>query len=68
MAKKNKKNVGKLDRIVRTILAVTLAYISYTYLEGLWMWVLYAVAVLLLVTVFRHRCVPYDWFGINTNK
>ncbi|MBD3247413.1 DUF2892 domain-containing protein [Candidatus Pacearchaeota archaeon] len=68
MAKRDKKNLGPLDRFIRVILAIALAYIAYTYVQGFWMWALYVVAVILIFTALRARCLPYDWFGINTNK
>lgn len=57
-------NVGKTDRRIRGVLVLILAYVAYVY--NLW-WV-YAIALILLITVLMSRCGPYYIFGINTCK
>lgn len=60
------KNVGKIDRIIRLILAVLFVYAGYT-MSG-WYQILYLFAITLIITVFTGFCLPYKWFGINTLK
>jgi uncharacterized membrane protein len=60
------KNEGNADRIVRAIVAIVLAYISYAYLSGTWQIVLYIIAVILLITALTGFCGLYKLLGINT--
>ncbi len=58
-----KKNMGKIDRILRTIFGVAIigAGIYFKSWFGL-------IGVLLLVTAASGFCLPYKWFGISTCK
>jgi len=58
------KNVGNLDKGVRVIIALLIAFAGYKY--GIW-W-LYLVALLPLCVAILGYCPPYKWFGINTSK
>ena len=55
------QNVGKVDKIIRVIIAAVFAYLGYAY--NYW-W--YVVAVLILVTALTGFCTLYKLFGINT--
>ncbi len=57
-------NVGRVDKVVRVILAAYFGYLGYTNTNYWW----YLLAVLLLFTVMTSHCQPYKWLGINTCK
>lgn len=63
-------NVGKVDKVIRIILAIVIGFLGYYYSSslGLLSWLFYVVALLLLITVIIGFCLPYKWFGINTCK
>jgi len=56
------KNIGKVDRIIRAIFVAVFIYLGYSYH---WAW--YIPAVIDAYTVATSTCIPYTWFGINTN-
>ena len=60
------KNMGGIDRVVRTILAV--AFIVVAVALGGWFWVLGALGVIFLVTAATSSCPLYMPFGISTRK
>lgn len=60
---KMEQNVGKTDKIIRTIIAIGFVYIAYAYS---WWWLI--VSILLLFTVITGHCGPYKLLGINTYK
>lgn len=63
------KNVGKIDKIVRIVFALVIAYLDYTEaITGTTSWVLSIVALVLVVTAFIGFCPLYKALGINTNK
>jgi amino acid transporter len=64
------KNIGPQDKVIRIIIAAVLLIIGFTYsaILGLLTWVLYLIAVILIVTVITGHCLPYKWLKINTNK
>jgi hypothetical protein len=53
---------------VRLILAVVIAGVAYAYQASLggWTWLLYAIALIMIITVLTGYCVPYQLFGIST--
>jgi len=59
-----KRNVGKVDRIMRLIFAILISVIAYSYE----IWILYLIALLMLFTVIFGYCPPYGWFKIDTGK
>lgn len=61
---KLKKNVGKVDQIVRYVLAVILVVLAIVL--PLW-WLVIPAAVLVLTAIFSF-CGLYTLFGINTCK
>ncbi len=65
-----KKNVGNIDKIVRVIIAIVAAYFAYTKeFESAWIaYVLWAVAIIMLVTALMSRCGLYAIFGASTCK
>ena len=65
-----KKNVGSTDKIVRIIIALVATYFAYTGEFGAaWQgYVLWAVAIIMLVTALTSRCPLFSIFGINTCK
>jgi hypothetical protein len=63
------KNVGKIDMIVRIILAVVLAYLDWSgTVTGTMSWVVGIVAVVMLVTAFVKFCPLYKIIGVDTCK
>ena len=60
------KNMGSIDRIVRTVLAV--AFIIAAVALGGWFWILAALGVIFLVTASTSSCPLYMPFGISTRK
>jgi hypothetical protein len=60
------KNMGSVDRVVRTILAV--AFIVGAVILGGWFWILGALGVIFLVTALTSSCPLYMPFGISTRK
>jgi hypothetical protein len=65
-----KKNVGSIDKIIRLILAVILAYVAYsTTFEAAWLnYVLYAIAAVMVITSFVSFCPLYCAVNVNTCK
>ena len=60
-------NVGKIDRIVRVILAVILGILSFTKIvEGEWATGTIIVAMILLMTSLRQCCPVYALLGLGT--
>ena len=64
------KNVGNLDKIIRIVLALVATYFAYTnYFELAWAeYVLWAVAIILLLTALTSKCPLFSLFGINSCK
>lgn len=60
------KNMGSIDRIVRTVLAVV--FIIAAIALGGWFWILGALGVVFLVTAQTSSCPLYMPFGISTRK
>lgn len=65
-----KKNVGNADKLVRIILALVATYFAYTKVfDPVWItYVLYAVAIILLLTVLTGSCPCYSILGTSTCK
>lgn len=59
-----KKNVGRIDRILRIIVGVALIALTLTGTIGAWGWV----GVIPLATGLMSNCLFYSLLGINTNK
>jgi hypothetical protein len=57
------KNVGKIDKIIRGVLAVIFAYLGYLYSS--WF---YLPTLILVFTIVTGSCLPYTLLSINTNK
>ena len=57
------KNVGKTDKIVRSVVALVFLYLSFKH--SYW-WLI--VVVLLGVTAITGFCGPYKLLGVNTCK
>lgn len=63
------KNVGKIDMIVRIVLAAILAYLDWSgTMTGTMSWVLGIAAVVMLVTGLLKFCPLYKVLGIDTCK
>jgi hypothetical protein len=63
------KNVGKIDSIVRIVLAVILAYLDWSgMVTGTLSWVVGIAAVVMLVTAFVKFCPLYKILGVDTCK
>lgn len=64
-----KKNMGKTDKAVRTLIALVIAALSYfDIITGVLGNVLLVLAIVLLVTSFINFCPLYTLFGMNTRK
>jgi hypothetical protein len=62
-----KKNVGKTDKIIRTIAAIVLFYLAHQVVtENPWNFVLYAFGVVLILTSIFSYCPAYGPLGKNT--
>lgn len=63
------KNVGRIDMIVRIVLAAILAYLDWSgTVTGTMSWVLGIAAVVMLVTGLLKFCPLYKVLGIDTCK
>jgi hypothetical protein len=64
-----KKNMGLIDKVIRSILAGFIALLYFTNLiSGTLALVLGAFAIIFLITSFVSFCPLYAPFGINTRK
>jgi ABC-type bacteriocin/lantibiotic exporter with double-glycine peptidase domain len=64
-----KKNMGSADRIIRILIAASIAVLYFTHiLTGTWALVLMAFAIVFVLTGFISFCPLYLPFGIRTNK
>lgn len=64
-----KKNIGKTDKAIRTLVALLIALLSYfNIITGIFGIILLVVAIVLLVTSFINFCPLYRLLGINTCK
>jgi hypothetical protein len=63
-----KVNEGTVDRVIRVILGIALAYIGYTLGGGVWSIVLYVLAAVAIVTGFTGFCLLYKLFGNFSTK
>lgn len=62
-----KKNVGLIDKIIRIIIAVVIAYLLYAkMITGVWAIVLAVVGVIMILTTVIGFCPLYVLFGIKT--
>ena len=68
--KKCIRNVGKIDSLIRILLGI--GFLGYGYLNRLIMgnysYVLYIIALILIITGLRRKCLLYYPLNINTNK
>lgn len=64
------KNVGGVDRVIRTVVGAGLIYYAMSNLPGAQDWMVPAgmVGFILLMTAVFGRCPAYMPFGINTCK
>jgi hypothetical protein len=63
------KNVGSTDKIIRYALAVVALYFAYTgAIASPWNYLLYVVALIMVVTAVTGVCPLFSLFGINTCK
>lgn len=64
-----KKNMGAIDRIVRTVVALLIGVLYFTgQITGTAAIILGIIAVTFLATSFFSRCPAYLPFGISTRK
>jgi len=64
-----KKNMGRLDRIIRVALAVLVAVLYFTnVISGTWAVILGILALVFLLTSLVGTCPLYMPFGISTRK
>jgi fatty acid desaturase len=64
-----KKNMSRLDRIIRIAFAVLVAVLYFTgIISGTWAIILGILAVVLLVTSLVGTCPLYALLGISTQK
>lgn len=64
-----KKNMGTADRLIRTLIAIGIAFLYYTgRISGTLAIILGVVAVVFLLTSFTARCPGYIPLGLSTRK
>ena len=64
-----KRNMGKIDKIVRFTIAVIIALlVYYRVIEGAFSYILLTVAAVFLLTSLTGFCPLYGLFGLNTCK
>jgi|ADurb_Gly_01_Slu_FD_contig_21_202449_length_352_multi_3_in_0_out_0_1 hypothetical protein len=64
-----KKNMGAMDRTIRTILAIVLAVLVLTnVVRGVLAYILVVLITILLITSLIGFCPLYVPFGISTNR
>ncbi len=62
-----KKNMGALDKIIRTVIAlVAAALVYYNVVEGVYSYILLTITAIFLLTSLVGFCPLYGLFGINT--
>jgi len=63
------KNMGNADRVIRTLLAVVVAYLYFTgRIAGTLGIILLIMAVVFVLTSFVGWCPAYQLFGFSTRK
>lgn len=66
---KLKKNVGKLDRAIRTLIAIGIALLYlFDIISGIVGMILTLLAIILLVTSLLNFCPLYKILGVNSCK
>lgn len=64
-----KKNVGSVDKIIRFIAALTIVVLILAdVLTGAWVWILGAVAVVLVATSLVSVCPLYLALGLSSSE
>ncbi|UTD15516.1 DUF2892 domain-containing protein [Tenacibaculum mesophilum] len=64
-----KKNIGNIDKAIRTFIALIIAMLSYfEFITGIFGNILLLLAIILLVTSLINFCPLYKLLGINTCK
>lgn len=61
-------NVGKTDRVIRVIVAIVLLWLGYSLVNAVLKWILYIIAVYLVITVIIGKCYLYSLMKVNTCK
>lgn len=62
-----KKNVGLIDKIIRIVVAIIIAYLLYAGIViGVWAIVLAIIGIAMIVTAAMGFCGLYTIFGIKT--
>ena len=63
-----KENIGEKDKVIRIIILALLLIISYSLRDTLggWQWILYIIAVILIITVLINKSLLYHFLKINT--
>jgi len=63
------KNIGSIDKLVRFIIAAIAIWAAYTHqVASPWDYVLYAVAVIMVLTIFIGTCPIWLATGMSTLK
>lgn len=62
------KNEHTVDQAVRFVLAEILFLTAFFWLGGFWMYIVFALSLVMLVTGITGFCALYKIFGIDTNK
>ncbi|MDH5412828.1 MAG: DUF2892 domain-containing protein [Flavobacteriaceae bacterium] len=64
-----KKNIGNTDKIIRFVIAIVAVWAAYTeVVPNPWNYVLYAVAIIMVLTALISTCPIWLVTGINTLK
>ncbi len=65
---KKLQNENSTDRILRFLIGIILAVVSYSYFTGTIQIVLYLLAAILIITALTGFCLIYKLLGINRLK
>ena len=62
------KNMGDVDRLIRTVIGMAALVLALLFVPGAWGIVLFVVAAIMLVTAVSGSCIIYRPFKISTKK
>lgn len=62
------KNMGRVDRVMRIVVALVLAFIALSPFVEVWfMWVMLGIAAVLLITALINHCPMYKLMDIDSH-
>ncbi len=64
-----KKNIGSIDKVIRVLIAVLIAFLYYlNVISGTLGFILIAISVVLVITSFIGFCPLYHFVGLKSTK